>query len=51
MADVPVVFERTSVLRSCTATCEEKLRALWKPSSKNGGKLSILIWPLNESKH
>jgi hypothetical protein len=52
MADVPVVFKRTSVLRSCTTACEEKLRNLWKKLSlKEGSKLSTLIWPLNESEH
>lgn len=58
-ADLHVVFERTSVLRSCTATCEEKLNALSeklraKESSKFGGlgiQMNKILWPLSEEAH
>ena len=52
MTDVRMVFERTSVLRSCTAACEEKLRALLKNLSSNeDSQPKIVVWPLGESEH
>lgn len=47
-----LVFDRTSVLRSCTSACEGKLRVLCKKLGEVGdSRRSQYLWPLSEKEH
>lgn len=44
-----IAFKPTSVLRSCTLACEDKLKSLSKKLGKvSDSRTSRLLWPLNE---
>jgi hypothetical protein len=47
-----LLFQPTSVLRSCTKACESSLNALCKKlSHASDSKTKRLLWPLSESEH
>jgi hypothetical protein len=47
-----LAFQRTSVLRSCTLACEEKLKSLCKELGQEGdSRASRYLWPLSEKEH
>lgn len=47
-----MAFKPTSVLRSCTVACEDKLKSLSQKLGKvNDSKTSRLLWPLSEKEH
>ena len=47
-----LVFEHTSVLRTCSTACESKLKLLHNElARKKGDKLGRYLWPLSEKEH
>jgi hypothetical protein len=47
-----LAFQRTSVLRSCTSACEDKLKSLCKKLGQVGdSRTSRYLWPLSEKEH